>query len=151
MAEWGWMMRPESLRLGLVWRLMTLTPETTTRWSVASTRSTSPTLPLLRPAMTFTRSPFLILSLLAMVLQDLRRKRDDLHELLGAQLASHRSEDAGADRLVLLADEEPGAAVGADGAAVRAAQRGRRAHYDGTMDLALLHAAARNRLLDADH
>src|ERR1700704_6345050 len=144
------MIPPASARPGFVGRLMTFTPATTTRCSVGRTRSTSPTLPLLRPAMTFTRSPFLILSLLAMVLQDLRRKRDDLHELLGAQLASHRSEDAGADRLGLLADEDRGVAVEADGAAVGAAQRERRAHDDGTMHLALLDAAARNRLLDGD-
>src|SRR5215467_13380152 len=54
------MMPPASVRPGLVWRLMTLTPCTTTRCSAGRTRSTSPTLPLLRPAMTFTRSPFRI-------------------------------------------------------------------------------------------
>ena len=60
------MMPPCSVRLGLVWRLIMFTPETTTRCSFGSTRRTSPTLPLLPPVMTFTRSPFLIFSLVAM-------------------------------------------------------------------------------------
>src|SRR5882724_10919291 len=144
------MMPPASVRPGLVWRLMTFTPWTTTRCSVGSTRSTSPTLPLLRPAMTFTRSPFLIFILLVMGLQHLRRQRDDLHELLTAQLARHRSKDAGADRLVLLGDQHGGVAVETDGAAVDAAQREGGPHDDGAMHLALLHAAARDRLLDGD-
>src|SRR6185436_11888780 len=139
------MIPPSPVRLGLVWRLMTLTPATTTRCSVGSTRSTSPILPLLRPAMTFTRSPFRIFILMVMGLQDLRRQRDDLHELLGAQLAGHRTRDAGADRLALLVDQHGGVAVEADGAAVDAAQRERRPHHDGAMDLALLDAAARQR------
>ena len=39
-------------------------------------------------------------------LQDLRRERDDLHELAGAELAGDRPEDAGADRLEVLVDED---------------------------------------------
>src|SRR5258708_8313813 len=144
------MMPPASVRPGLVWRLMAFTPCATTRCSVGRTRSTSPTLPLLRPAMTFTRSPFLIFILLVMGLQHLRRERDDLHELLAAELARHRSGDAGADRLVLLGDQHGGVAVEADGAAVDPAQRKGGAHHDGAMDLALLDAAARDRLLDGD-
>src|SRR3954470_18808764 len=120
------MMPPCSVRPGLVWRLITFTPDTTTRLSVGSTRSTSPTLPLLRPAITLTRSPLRIFILLVMGLQHLRRERDDLHELLGAQLAGRRAGDAGADRLVLLVDQHGGVAVEADGAAVDAAQRKRR-------------------------
>ncbi len=37
--------------------------------------------------------------------EHLRRERDDLHELLGAELARDRPEDAGTDRLELLVDE----------------------------------------------
>ena len=42
---------------------------------------------------------------------------------LRAQLAGHRPEDAGADRLALLVDQHGRVAVEADGAAVDAAQR----------------------------
>ncbi len=48
-------------------------------------RRTSPVLPLSLPVRTTTLSPFLIFSL--PMLQDLRRERDDLHEVLGPQLA----------------------------------------------------------------
>src|SRR5690349_12045741 len=80
-------------------------------------------------------------------LKDLRCKRDDLHELLGAKLARHWSEDAGSDRLVLLADQDRSIAVEADGAAVRPAQRERSPHHDSAVHFALLHAAAWNGVL----
>src|SRR5262245_45106958 len=83
---------------GLVWRLATLRPCTTTRLSAGITLSTAPVLPLSLPVITTTLSPFLILK--AAMSQHLRRQADDLHVALGAQLARHRPEDAGADRLV---------------------------------------------------
>src|SRR3546814_4204677 len=49
------------------------------------------------------------------------RERDDLHELLGAQLAGHGPEDARADRLVLVVQQHRGVAVEADQRAVGAA------------------------------
>src|SRR6266852_3586920 len=138
---------------GRVWRLTMLTPWTRTRLSFGRTRRTSPVLPLSLPAMTTTLSPFLIFSLTISIdpgSQHFGRERDDLHELAGAQLARHRSEDARADRLALLVDEHRRVAVEADGAAVGAANLLRRAHDHRLMDVALLDAAARDRLLDRD-
>jgi ribosomal protein L5 len=43
-----------------------------------------------------------------MALQDLRRQRDDLHELLAPQLANNRAKNARADRLALLVDQHRG-------------------------------------------
>src|SRR5438045_4019820 len=136
---------------GRVWRLIMLTPWTSTRMSFGTTRRTSPVLPLSLPAMTTTLSPFLIFSLAISInpgSQHFGRERDDLHELAGAKLARHRSEDARADRLALLVDEDLRVAVEADGAAVGAANFLRRAHDHCLMHIALLDAAARDRLLD---
>src|SRR6185437_5186633 len=124
-----------------VCRFTMLTPCTTTRSSATSTRSTSPLLPLSRPARTTTLSPFLILSFA--MSEHLGRERHDLHELAGAQLARHRSEDARADRLVLRVDEDGGVAVEADGAAVGPADLLGRAHDHRLVDVAFLDAAAR--------
>src|SRR6185369_6025143 len=79
-----------------------------------------------------------------------RRERDDLHEALGAELARHRPEDAGADRLELGVEQDGGVAVELDERAVLAADALGGADDDGRIDLALLDAAARRRLLDAD-
>jgi len=57
----------------------------------------------------------------AAISEHLRSERNDLHVILGAQLARHRPEDAGADRLGLIVDEDRGVAVEADAAAVGAA------------------------------
>src|SRR5258705_13822986 len=73
----------------------------------ASTRVTSPRLPLSRPVMTTTLSPFLILRI-AFLLQDFRRERDDLHESLGAKLARDRPDDTRAVRFVFGVDEDAG-------------------------------------------
>src|ERR1700719_1385918 len=126
-----------------------LTPWTTTRSTSRSTRNTSPLLPLSRPVTTTTLSPFLILNFTAMS-EHLGRQRHDLHELARAQLARHRPEDARADRLALFRDEDRGIAVEADGAAVGAADLLRRAHDHRLVHIALLDAAARDRLLDRD-
>src|SRR6266567_1437434 len=114
--------------------------------SFGTTRRTSPVLPLSFPAMTTTLSPFLIFSLAISInpgSQHFGRKRDDLHEFAGAQLARYRSEDARADRLALLVDEDRGVAVETDGAAVRATNFLRRPHDYRLMHIALLDAAAR--------
>src|SRR5215471_4811466 len=81
-------------------------------------------------------------------LQHFRRQRDDLHEILGPQLARHRTEDAGADRLALLVDQHGRVAVEADRAAVRPPDLLRRAHDHRLMHVALLDAAPRDRILD---
>src|SRR5580658_787852 len=143
------MMPPGWPAAGRVWRFIMLTPWTSTRSSSRTTRSTSPLLPLSRPVMTITLSPFLILNFAAMS-EHLGRERDDLHEFAGAQLAGHRPEDARADRLALLGDEHGRVAVEADRAAVGAANLLGRADDDRLMHVALLDAAARDRLLDRD-
>src|SRR5215207_7445497 len=82
--------------------------------------------------------------------EHLRRQRHDLHEAARPQLAGDRAEDAGPDRLALAADQDRGVAVEADRAAVGAADLLRGAHDDGAVHVALLDAAARDRLLDRD-
>src|SRR5258708_33646290 len=134
---------------GRVWRFTMLTHCTTTRSTSRSTRSTSPRLPLSRPVTTTTLSPFLILNFAAMS-EHLGRQRHDLHELARAQLARDRSEDARADRLALFRDEDRGVAVEADGAAVGPADLLRGAHDHRLVHVALLYAAARDRLPDRD-
>src|SRR6476661_3985225 len=74
----------------LVCRLMRLTPSTITRCSSRSTWMTLPSAPLSLPAITLTVSPFLIRTLIS---EHLRGQRNDLHELLLAQLAAHGTED----------------------------------------------------------
>src|SRR5262249_48106981 len=80
-------------------------------------------------------------------LQDLRRERDDLHELPLAQLARHGTEDAGPDRLALIVDEDRRVAIEADVAAVAAALLLDGPHDDRLHDLALLDVAFRRRFL----
>src|SRR6185295_6055712 len=153
------MMPPGLPGAGRVWRLIMFTPCTSTRASSRSTRSTSPLLPLSLPVLTTTLSPFRILNFTAIAapdfplarrLQHFRRQRDDLHEVLAAQLARHRPEDAGPDRLALLGDQHRRIAVEADRGTVRPPDLLGRPHDDRLMDVALLHAAARDRLLDRD-
>src|SRR6266404_7537332 len=82
-------------------------------------------------------------------LQDLRRQRDDLHELLRPELAGHRSEDAGADGLAVLADHHGAVGVELDVAAVGPLELALGAYDHRPGDLALLHLAVDQRLLDA--
>src|SRR5689334_3927807 len=86
----------------LVWRLSRLTPLTTILCWSGRVRRTSPCLPLSLPAMTMTGSPAAsssqrrldwVLFFSMSSLQDLRRERDDLHEVALAELAGDRSED----------------------------------------------------------
>src|SRR5215217_3462507 len=121
-----------------------LMPCTTTRFSVGRTLVTLPVRPLSLPVRTTTLSPDLIL---AAMLQDLRSQRDDLHVVLGAQFAGNRAEDPRADRLVLLVDDDGGRLVETNDRAVLAHDVLGGAHDDGANDVALLHAAARNRFL----
>ena len=80
-----------------------------------------------RPAMTCTVSPTFSFCMASspgcspsgLRLEHLGRERDDLHELAGAELAGHRPEDARADGLHVLVDEDRGVAVELDVAAVR--------------------------------
>src|SRR5579872_672566 len=84
-------------------------------------------------------------------LEHLRRQRNDFHEVPDTQFAGHRPENAGADRLALLVDEDGRVAVEADRAPVGAADLLGGTHDHRLMHLALLDAPARDRFLDRDH
>src|SRR5207344_2796393 len=83
-------------------------------------------------------------------LQHLRRKADDLHVLLGTKLADDRAEDTGADRLLVLVDQHRGIRIEAYHRTVGTADVLRGAHDHSAVNVALLHAAAGRRFLDAD-
>src|SRR5208283_3072915 len=110
-----------------------LSPSTRTR-SSASTSMTAPRRPLSRPAMSTTVSP---LRIFFMVSQYLRREGNDLHELHVAQLAGHRPEDAGSDRLELVGEQHRRVGVEANQRAVGAAHAAARAHHHGVVHFAL--------------
>src|SRR3954470_15585875 len=82
------------------------------------------------------------------ILEDLRRERDDLHEVALAQLARDGPEDAGAARVVLRVDDHRGVLVERDVGAVVAAEGLLGAHDDRRDDLALLDRPLRVGLLD---
>ena len=65
------------------------------------------------------------------------------------KLAHNRAEDTGADRLVVVVEDDGGVAVKADRGAVFAAHFLGGAHDDGATDVALFDAAARDGFLDA--
>src|ERR1700749_3163382 len=75
----------------LRWRLTSATPSTTARCFAERTSRTLPALPLCEPEMTTTASPRLMWNFC--MSEDLRRERDDLHVILGAELAGDRAED----------------------------------------------------------
>src|SRR5438874_9053258 len=81
-------------------------------------------------------------------LEHLRGERDDLHEVLLAQLPRDWPEDAGAARVALVVDDHGRVLVERDRRAVDAAERLARSDDDGLHDLALLHSALRGRRLD---
>src|ERR1051325_5405850 len=104
---------------------------------------TLPFAPLSLPAITWTVSPFLIF-----MSEHLRCQRDDLHELLVAQLAADRAEDAGTAGLVVVLDEHGGVLVEADVRAIRTATLLDGADDDGLDDVTLLHTCTGDRVLD---
>src|SRR5437899_11468842 len=110
----------------------TFTPSTTTRNCLGYTCRTLPSRPRSSPRITRTRSPLatwslwragsrslrrprrLFLKTSGFISDHLRRERHDLHELLLAQLAPDRPEDAGRAGLALVGDEPRGVLVEAD-------------------------------------
>src|SRR5258705_11866666 len=111
----------------------------------------SPRLPLSRPAMTTTLSPFLILRMVPPAsLQYFRRERHDLHEPLVAQLARDGPEDARADRLELGGEQHGGVGIEADQRAVRTTHALARAPDHPVVDLAFLDAPAWGGVLHPD-
>src|SRR5690554_6037294 len=109
-------------------------PSTTALPALGSTDEIVPCLPLSLPANTTTLSPFFSL---AAILQHLRRERDDFHEVLCAQLANYRPEDTGADRLVVVVQDDGGVAIKTDRGAVLAADFLGGAHDDSFAHVAL--------------
>src|SRR5438094_1400430 len=105
---------------------------------------TRPLAPLSRPATTSTVSPFLTF----LALHRLRGQRDDLHVALPPQLAADRAEDARPARVPAVLDDDGGVLVELDVRPVRAPLLLRGADDDRLDDLALLHAGARDRVLD---
>src|SRR5579862_3779286 len=83
-------------------------------------------------------------------LQHFRSERDDLHESPRSEFARDRPEDARPDGFPLMGDQDRRVAVETNGAAVRPADLLRGADDDCAMDIALLDAAARDRLLHGD-
>src|SRR5690348_2112438 len=77
-------------------------------------------------------------------LQHLGSQRDDLHEALAAQLARHRPEDAGADRLELVVEQHGCVAVETDQRTVGPTHALGGANHHGVVHLALLDLAARD-------
>src|SRR5690348_16837548 len=141
----------------LVWRLSRLTPLTTILCWSGRVRRTSPCLPLSLPAMTITGSPGAsssqrrlgcVLFVSMFWLQDLRRERDDLHEVAFAQLARHRSEDTSPARVVGLGEKHGGVLVEADQRPVGPLVLLVDPHDHSLDDLALLDLATRLRRLD---
>jgi len=98
-----------------VWRTAMLTPSTTALPALGSTLLIVPFWPLSLPARTITLSPFFSL---AAILQHLRGERDDFHEAFRTQLAHHRPEDARAQGLARIVQDDGGVAVEADGGSV---------------------------------
>src|SRR5690606_2323294 len=81
-------------------------------------------------------------------LQDFWSQRNNLHEFLAAQLASHGPENAGADRRQLVVEQHGGVVIELDEAAILAANAFFGAHHHRVHHLAFLHLAAGNCFLD---
>src|SRR5687768_10722668 len=121
---------------GLVCFFTMLMPSTI-RCESSLRSETVPRLPLSRPASTMTSSPLRILFMNAS-LENFGSQGHDLHELLGAQFARDRSEDAGADGLQLVVEQHGGIAVELDQGAVAAADALGGADDHCAVDLAFL-------------
>src|SRR5690606_33871433 len=122
--------------------LIRFTPSTRTRFSFGKAWMTLPLAPLSLPEMTSTVSP-----LCTFMSEHLRGQRDDLHELLVAQLAAHGAEDASAARIVVRLDEHGGVLVELDVGTVRTAALLDGAHDDGLHHVTPLDVAAGDGVL----
>src|SRR5437588_905977 len=144
---------------GRVCRLIMLTPSTIKRFFPAvpgSTFRTRPRLPRSLPVMTSTLS-FLRIGVarrdikatcrLSRPLKNLRRERDDLHELALAQLPRDWAEHASADRLALVVDQDGRVAIESDVGPVASALFLDGPDDDRLDDLALLHVRLGRRFL----
>src|SRR3954471_18669823 len=84
------------------------------------------------------------------MLKNLRSQRDDLHEVLRAQFAGNRAEDARSARVVRRIDDDDRVAIKAQVAAVGTADRSLRADDNRFRDLTLFHGGFGRTLLDVD-
>src|SRR6185503_11990517 len=134
-------------------------------------RSTFPSLPRSSPRITRTVSPFetriftrselmlcldvfrffaVFRCLSSLILQNLRRERDDLHVLLLSQLARYWSKDAGGTWLSRFVDDHYRVLVEPDVGAVLSAGLLGRPNDHSARDLRLLHGSVRKRVLHCD-
>src|SRR5690606_37452546 len=72
-------------------------------------------------------------------LQHFGGERDDLHELLSTKFTSHWPEDTGADRLLLVVQQNSSVAIKADDRAIRTTNAVTGADYNISHHLAFLH------------
>src|ERR1700710_25788 len=84
------------------------------------------------------------------MLENLRCERDDLHVILGAELASDRAENAGTLGVAVFTNDDDRVGIKTEIAAVGTAQRGLRANDDGLDDLTLLYGGIGAALFDVD-
>src|SRR5882757_1264012 len=84
------------------------------------------------------------------MLENLRRERDDLHEVLRTQFAGDRAEDAGALGIAVSPEDDDGIAVKAQVAAVAATDGGLRANDDGLGNLTFFNGGFGCALFDVD-
>src|ERR1035437_1989349 len=84
------------------------------------------------------------------MLENLRSERDDLHEVLRAQFAGDRSEDAGTLGIAIGSEDNDSVAVKAQVAAVIATDGGLRANDDGLSDFTLFNGGFGCALFDVD-
>src|SRR5689334_11246455 len=143
------------------------TPSTSTRNCLGKTRRTLPSFPRCSPEITRTVSPLAMcilwrsgsrasdrrrpfLKTSGFMSDHLRRQRYDFHELLFAQLASHRSEDAGRTGFALIGDEHRGVLVEPDIGAIPALGLLGRPDDHRLRHLALLDLAGGDGVLDRD-
>src|SRR6266571_3403392 len=126
-----------------------LTPSTTQRFLAVRMRSTLPVLPLSRPAITTTLSPLRICRAMISSVNSnhFTCQRNDLHEILVAQLAGDSAEDARAARVVVLVDHHGRVLVKAHIAAIDSADHLLGAHNHAADDLAFFHITGGNGLL----
>src|SRR2546421_12928262 len=127
--------------------LTRFTPSTSTLSSLGYAAMTLPLRPLSLPAMTTTVSPFFTF----MASHHLRGERDDFHVALPPQLPADRPEDARTARVAALLDDDGGVLVELDVRAVGAPLLLGGADDDRPDDVALLHAGARDGVLDGRH
>src|SRR4051794_31365053 len=132
----------------LVCRLMRFTPSTITRSCSDSTAMTLPSAPLSLPAMTRTRSPFLMFRFFLFAMSEhLRSERDDSHELLLTQLPADGAEDTGATRLAVGPKDDGGVLVEANVRAVGTTALLDGPDHNGLDDVTLLDVATGDRVL----